>query len=421
MKKVFLYLLCLLLLVLRYFASENYFQNIVWSNKDLIDLQKINGYVKELVSYSPAEVKFLVGSTAWQGNIFISKVNTQPLEVGQVVELTANKFQLWTDIQPGSFKNYLRLKKVWLELKNPAIKVSRNEVLLWSSYQSGLRKTLNEYLLQHFSADGAGLLAGTMFGDTSLLSPSTKNNFKIAGLSHLMAVSGANMTMISQLIFKILFFLHLRKRVIITIPFLLIFTLFVGANAAVLRAFLMAIISLWGTFLGKPYLAIRALALTVILIFIYDPSIVLYDIGFQLSSAATFGLLFSVKFFERCLNFIPWKSFQDTCCITLAATLFTSPLLLFYFSSMSLLAPLINVLLTPLLSLLSIGGYLFLSISFIPGINSIVFFTTDLILHFLLALVAISAYFANQYIINLVPSSFSIAIFYFVLIILMRR
>ncbi|MCD4760929.1 ComEC/Rec2 family competence protein, partial [bacterium] len=132
--------------------------------------------------------------------------------------------------------------------------------------------------------------------------------------------------------------------------FLFVYLYLIGFPSSAVRASLMVMMVLLGPFLGRKTNSVYSLILAADIFVILNPYLLLYDIGFQLSFLAVLGLLFYVRFFNKVLVFIPQKfKIREVMSVTLAAQVFTWPLIIYYFNIFSIVAPLANFLVLPFL------------------------------------------------------------------------
>jgi competence protein ComEC len=202
--------------------------------------------------------------------------------------------------------------------------------------KKGLFEDLKSKPVRWLPGEAGALSAGILFGESSFMTPQGKADFRSSGLSHVVAASGYNVTVVSGAVMIVLKRLIGRK---LAIPFgivcISLYVLIAGASAAVVRAGIMAGLALLGILLGRKADAWILFAATIWLMLFIRPEWVL-DIGFQLSVAATAGLL---------LGGMPegvwWKADLKT---TTLAQIMTLPLILHYFGSISIWAPVVNML-----------------------------------------------------------------------------
>ncbi|MCX7691429.1 ComEC/Rec2 family competence protein [Thermoflexus sp.] len=206
----------------------------------------------------------------------------------------------------------------------------------------------------------AGVLIGILLGDESGIPWNVERAFARSGLSHIVAISGYNITLLTALSLAI-FTPLLGRRAALWATLLLIplYALFVGASASVVRAALMGSLTVIALMLGRSSDALNALSLSAFLMTLWDP-VALEDIGFQLSFAATMGLLFLAPPLEAWARAGIAHLFRDphaaalvdaireALLVSLAAQIATAPLMLYHFRELSVVAPLANLLTLPM-------------------------------------------------------------------------
>ena len=140
----------------------------------------------------------------------------------------------------------------------------------------------------------AGLLVGMALGDTSLLPPDLDGAFRAAGLSHLVAVSGANLAVVLGAGLWLAAAVGVARPLLIAVGIVLVASLVVLTRwePSVLRAGVMAVLVLLGVATGRGPGGRRALCLAVLLLLLADPGLA-GALGFQLSVAATAGVLWA--------------------------------------------------------------------------------------------------------------------------------
>ncbi len=178
----------------------------------------------------------------------------------------------------------------------------------------------------------AGLLLGLVLGDASKLDPVTTRDFQTTGLGHLLVVSGENVAMVlaPMMAFAGLLKIGPVGRFSMGFGVVVLFVVLTGAEPSVLRAGTMACLALIGILLGKPRTTGTLLAAAVLALLILDPWLV-YAIGFQLSVAATAGMvILATPIAERLGNIMP-SPIALAAGTTIAAQLGVTPLLLFHF------------------------------------------------------------------------------------------
>ena len=199
--------------------------------------------------------------------------------------------------------------------------------------------------------DGKALLAGFLIGDTSELDRSDVEAMRLSGLSHFVAVSGSNVALFLILLALASGPLALgpRRRAVIGLVGLPVYAAATRFEPSVMRASVMAGIALAGRLFGVVLEAWQVLALAVTVLLVVDPSMT-GNVGFQLSVAATAGVLVGVRWP------IGGGKVQRSLMVTGGAQLAVAPLLLAHFGSVPLLSPVINLVAAPIVAVSTMLG-----------------------------------------------------------------
>ncbi|GAB5490650.1 MAG: DNA internalization-related competence protein ComEC/Rec2 [Phototrophicaceae bacterium] len=240
----------------------------------------------------------------------------------------------------------------------------------------------------------AALLTGILLGNERGIDPQLAEDFTRVGASHVIAISGFNMAIIAGLVMGVL-----EKRfkdnkwiaTLIGIIILSIYTLLVGANAAVVRAAIMSSLLVIAEQQNRRTYVPASLAFVAILMSLQNP-LVLWDLSFQLSFFAVLGLALFTDPLERRFNGLmkailpspiaqPMTNFlQEPIVVSVAALIMTLPLIVLYFGRLSLVSLLVNLLIVPVQAgLLLLGGLALIISLFSPALAQI-FFWLDMLL-----------------------------------------
>ncbi|HEX2927102.1 MAG TPA: DNA internalization-related competence protein ComEC/Rec2 [Ruminiclostridium sp.] len=206
----------------------------------------------------------------------------------------------------------------------------------------------------------AGLLEGMLIGYKDGLDENAFTAFSKAGLTHIMVASGMNVAFIIvpfAFIFKKLRLSNLAAN-ISTIGILCLFVFVTGFSASVVRAVIMGIIILAGRIIMRETDIYTSICAAAIILLIINPYTV-FDIGFQLSFAATISL---VLFYPQIKNAIDSKHIpkivSDTLAATIAAQIGAIPVTLYYFNNFSTYSILSNLLVVPMVEFVTIIGFI---------------------------------------------------------------
>ena len=226
-----------------------------------------------------------------------------------------------------------------------------------------LRRTIDEAIGRAIPEPEAGLASGILVGLRDRVSRPVADDFTTTGLSHVVAISGWNIALVAGIATALLRGLGLgrRPRSLLVIVAILAYTIVAGAEASVVRAALMGAVVLVAREGGHPSGAAGALGLACLGLLAVEPTMV-GDVGLQLSLAATAGLLAlggpGVALVTRVTRGRAPGWFSETLGVSLAAQLSTLPLILLHFGRLSLISPLANLVMAPLVPLAMLGAAL---------------------------------------------------------------
>jgi competence protein ComEC len=199
----------------------------------------------------------------------------------------------------------------------------------------------------------AELARGFVLGEDEEIDEKTKEEFRRSGLSHLLAVSGENVTLLALLAMPILalFGIPLRERLLWALALIAVYVPVAGAGPSIQRAGVMGAVGLVALIGGRRSSRLYALALAAIVTLAIDPGVAA-DIGWQLSFAAVLGILLLARPLGRVLlsrlGEGPWpRALADGIAVTIAATLATAPLIAYHFETLSTTTLVANVLALP--------------------------------------------------------------------------
>ena len=257
-----------------------------------------------------------------------------------------------------------------------------------------LKQRLFKALDALFSPENSALVKGIAFGTRAAISPAVNEAFVETGVVHILSVSGLHVGLIVGFFLGLARVLKLRPGTVFltAIPFLLIYDLMVGFDPPVVRATVMAVLLLWARHLGRERDWPTALALSALVILLANP-LAITDPGFQLSFAATWGILFLGPVLVDLLRrlgrrlrlqvktFLAWAV-----AVPLGAQLATLPLVAIHYNLVSPVALLANIVAVPLTGIILFLGVTsaVLAVIFLP-LGSVLAaptaFTLDLFLY----------------------------------------
>jgi len=266
---------------------------------------------------------------------------------------------------------YYKIAKAEIAPSNQKITSSSKIKNFFQSVSSGLVSFKNQVSLkiaQTLPEPEASFLDGILLGSRQNLDQQTLNELSATGTSHLIALSGFNITII--IYFLMIVFKKLSPKVSFIIILLAIvsFVVMTGASASIVRAAIMGTVMLLAKRLGRLSEASISLCLAAFLIVLFNPNVIRYDIGFQLSFLATIGIVYLQPILENKIEkrfpSAP-KLLNQTFSATISAQVMVLPVLILSFGKMSIVSPIVNLIVVPVIPLAMLIGFIQIIFSFI--------------------------------------------------------
>ena len=343
-----------------------------WENRDVPDLAAFLGQQVELsgtVSGDPdpglTTVRYhLDVDTVSSGNAVSAASGSVLITVHQYAELlpgdrirVAGKLETPLNFDPDfDYRAYLARQDIVGTLLFPRVTPTGGHGAPLGRLTTRARLAMERSLQGALPEPEASLGAGIGFGRDQNLPPELEQDFRDAGLAHIVAVSGTNVALMAAIAFLV--FVRLVGRYWAIVPASLVVAVYIclaGFQASVVRAGIMAGVYMLGLALGRPQSALAALAAAAVAMTALQPAAAA-NAGFQLSFAATAGLIAFGPWIRwlltmvlsrlRASDFVPGAVVQVTA-LTLSATLATLPISMATFGRISLAGPFANVVVEP--------------------------------------------------------------------------
>ncbi|WP_231036130.1 DNA internalization-related competence protein ComEC/Rec2 [Pectinatus sottacetonis] len=263
------------------------------------------------------------------------------------------------------------------------MKITKLDILPFAKKMAEIRENIRASMKKIMpNADAAAIFA-MLFGGYAGIDPDLLDSFTTTGIVHILSVSGSHITLLAGTIIGFGQIFHLKKWLIfIILSFIIIVYSFLsGMVPPVVRSASMGILSYAALTFGRESHSRYLLTLAGLFMLIFSPGL-LFDVSFQLSFAATAGLLYGAPFFRKLLCFMPPFAALPLS-ITLSAQLFCLPFLSWYFHTISLSSLLANIVAVPI-----VDGIIILALSaiilniFFPFLSSIILIICSLLLGF---------------------------------------
>jgi competence protein ComEC len=255
-----------------------------------------------------------------------------------------------------NYKEYLVRQGIFAVMYHPQIDiVARDQGNRVMAELLSAKLRLQAALQQYLPEPQAGLAQGVLLGVRAIITDDLKEDLQRTGLTHILVVSGYNLTVVAILLQRLT-----EKRLprhlalLIALGGVILFTLMTGGTPPVVRAAIMVSMALLARVVGRESDALTSLMLTAALLVGASPGI-LWDVSFQLSFMATLGLVLLSPPLERALRRLP-LGIDSILATALAAAIMTTPVIAFNFQRISLISPLANLLVAPAVPLLMLLG-----------------------------------------------------------------
>ncbi len=228
------------------------------------------------------------------------------------------------------------------------------------------KNRFEETVGQAITEPQASFVNGILLGSRQNIPKDIKDDFAATSTSHILAISGYNITLVSLVVmWFLLFFMRRKVAFWFSVLAIILFTILTGASASVVRSALMGGIVLLANNSGRLYNPKNSLTLAAFLMVLVNPMILRYDIGFQLSFFATMGIIYVAPLLGRLTKDVDLINpisrgalyFRQTFLMTFSAQLMVLPLLLFYFHNFSLVALPANLIILPFIPLAMTLGF----------------------------------------------------------------
>lgn len=309
-----------------------------------------------------------------EGKVLLKLPPNPELRYGQRVLLTGRLEQPDSG-EDFDYRAYLARHGVYTLMQQPRLTLLPGVGgSWWQRLMLSFNDRARQTALQLVSEPHASLLAGILLGVQSTIPDDVLDAFSATGTSHILVISGWNISVLIAGVGGSLASLgwDRKKAAGLSLPVIALYVLLVGATPSVVRAAVMGGLGVFAIMVDREAEAWTSLLVACVGLTLLDPN-VLWDIGFQLSALATAGLFAFARPIEGWLLTRPllrWSALRwvvEPLTATLAASLLSLPIILYHFGRLSLIAPLANVIMLPVVpfamlfgALATVGGVIWL-------------------------------------------------------------
>ncbi len=260
---------------------------------------------------------------------------------------------------------------------------SGNKRISLSSKIQEYRYKLNRYIEENFKKDSGALIASITTGQRANMDEKLRDSFNATGLAHILSISGTHFGLFSMFLFWIFSFLiktlpyRILQRItifltpsqaaaILCLPFMLAYLGLSGASIPAVRSFIMIGLFLSGLIIGRKGFWLNSLLFAAFIIVVWEPESI-FSLSFQLSFLAVLFIAFSLgnKEDEKKDDRKIFRYIKNAVLLTLSASIGTAPLVAYHFHYFSIISPLSNLFIAPLIGFVLIPLSVFSSFLFL--------------------------------------------------------
>lgn len=318
---------------------------------------EIKDRMQKIVVVTGNNEKFLITTNSYPAYNYGDK-----LKVNCVLEIPQNQDRF-------DYRMYLAKDSIFYLCQNPKVEVlAQNQGSGAYSFLLQIKNKLQDKIIRLLPAPESGLMVGLILGGSANLSKQVQDNFSKTGLTHIVAVSGYNVTIVAEYLMLLGIFLGLwRKQAFyFALVGIFLFVVMTGMPASAVRAGVMGSLLIWAMKNGRLANSQNAIISAAGVMLVFNPLLLRWDVGFQLSFGATIGIIYFYPLIEKYSikkNGISFLS--EILFLTLSAQVFVLPIILNDFQKLSVISPLANLLVLPIIPLTMLLGFIMVVLSFI--------------------------------------------------------
>ena len=369
-------------LILAFGAGAARFNSFNLGKSNLINLAGqdvvLSGFIDSESVISGTKMKFAFKA---EGDDVLITTNAYPeRKFGDALEIKG-KLQLPENFSDFDYITYLKKEGIQTVMSFPKINageinLSLSEKIKIAVYKNifALKNKFENAINVSIPEPNASFINGILLGARQNIPDDLTAAFKSTGTTHILAISGYNITIISEMILLGLVWFFRRKTSFwISVVVIILFVILTGASASVVRAAVMGLILSFANGYGRLYDPKNSILLTGGIMVFANPFILIFDVGFQLSFGAVLGLIYLYPFLDSKLNKLPdLGGLKELILMTVSAQISVMPLLLYYFGSFSAVALPTNILILPFVPAAMLAGFIVgLTGMFIPFIGQV--------------------------------------------------
>ena len=288
--------------------------------------------------------------------VFLKENIKEDLKTGMIIQVKGELERISAPGNPGEFdqQQYYACQKIYYFMKNAVVQKKSRSYSRYGQALTELREKIAE-TLQKAAGDKAGIYQAMLLGEKSGLDEDVKMRYQMAGMIHILAISGLHISVLGMGLFSLLKKLSLGNvpAGLISLCVILQYGMLTGSSVSAMRAVSMFVLAIGARILGRSYDLLTALAVSAILLLLDTPAY-LYSSSFLLSFGAVAGLGIMASALNRFIESEnPWVK---TLISSLAVQLMTLPVVLRIYGEVSILGIALNLIVLPTVSVVLVCG-----------------------------------------------------------------
>ncbi len=335
----------------------------------------------------PVEIQSSVGQTN-QENILVTTDVYQDFDLGDEVTISGKLEPIENFVgdtgREFNYQGYLAVRNIKSQVRFAQVIPNGQVHESLARLLSGLKRHYLSVLSRTLPEPHSSLAGGITVGANDALGDRNQELFRRVGLTHIIVLSGYNVAIVIIALGSILAFLPYWLSAMVSFAGIWLFVILVGVSTTIVRAGIMASIAVAARLYGSEVKPLAMLSAAIILMVLHNPLIVSNDPSFQLSVLATIGIISVTPIIEPYFKFVSVKlGLREIITTTLATQITVIPWIVYLIGDFSIVSPLANVLVLPVIPFAMAGALLiYVLSSLIPVLMIVAILITYGLLHY---------------------------------------
>lgn len=318
------------------------------------------------------DVRFRFCPEGAKGRVLVTVPRYPEYRYGDVLELAGTlalpeNFEAYPGGPEFDYVSYLAKDRIRYLMKRPTVVATgENRGTALVRGLIALKSAFVAKVQALFPEPQASLLGGILLGEKGSLPEDVQEDFKAVGLTHILVLSGSNVTVVAEAFMNAFSALPRLLGQGLGALSIVLFAVMTGASSTTVRATLMALIALLARSASRGSDASRALALAAVCMVAHNPLILAFDVSFQLSLLATLALIYVSPLVSDRLSFVTERfGLREMLSATISTQAFTAPFILYKMGVISVIALVPNMLALPAVPPAMAGGFAAAMVGFV--------------------------------------------------------